>query len=161
MKYQILLIFGLLTTTLHSQNSFTSNEKRDSILFKNIKDLAISVSDKQMKLDKLVWYHSDSTLSMRKSLKRFKRDLHKSKQTMDYYFDRNISKTGYIQYSVHFYVKNNNEQHSKIYVGYKPDELIADYIQIDTKDDINLMKAEWRSQVSDIPPPPFPMMKKN
>ncbi|WP_157486557.1 hypothetical protein [Maribacter forsetii] len=161
MKYQLLLFFCLLTTILHSQNNFTSNENRDSLLFKNIKDLAISVFDKEMKLDKLAWYKGDSKRSIRKNLKRFKKDVHKSKQNLDYNFDWLISKNGYVQYSIHYYVKKDNEQHSKIYVCYKPGELMANFIQIDTKEDINLMKAEWRSQVSDIPPPPLPMMKKN
>ncbi|WP_406685254.1 hypothetical protein N1F78_05885 [Seonamhaeicola sp. MEBiC1930] len=162
MKYQILIIICLFTTpTLYSQNNFTSLENRDSILLKNIEDFAMSVYDKRIKIDKLKWYKGDSTRAISKNLKRFKKDLYKSKQTLDYYIDRHTSKTGYIQFSVNFFKINNYEQHSKIYVGYKPGESMADFIQIDNKEEINQMKAEWKSQVSDIPPPPLPMMKKN
>ena len=145
-----------MSFNLYSQNYINSNKNDPAQSFETIKVFAVSVYDKNQKIDNLNWYKGDSLRQIYRQLRRFKRGIIKSKPELDYYIDKHVSKKGYIQYSINFYETKNDEQHSKIYIIYEPEASKAKFIQIDNQDVINEMKAEWRGQVGDMPPPPFP-----
>jgi uncharacterized membrane protein len=161
MKYIITILLTIFTSNIFSQNilSLSNNENREKTEL--IKDIANLLTSKYDTINNLSWSNLKSK-EVLDQLKKFQRDIVNSENEIDYYIENNVGKLGQISYSIHFYIKENEDQHSKIYFLFKNNlSTRVDDLLIDDKDIIDAMKKEWHDSMGDdIPPPPLPPSSK-
>jgi len=160
MKLISIIAFLLLTSNLCSQNKLSFSERKKSDKTILISTLAEKIINKDDSIDNLDWSISKH-YELQNNLRMYEADIDNSKNKIDYYIDKRILKSEKIIYSIHFYLNENEEQHSKIYFLFKNQNSdIVEEIKIDNKDIIEKMKKEWYKQMgNDTPPPPSPPSK--
>jgi hypothetical protein len=156
MKSILVIIVFFTSINFHSQNKLRFVEAEESQSTSLVKSIIQQIVVKDNAIDSLYWYKGEDSMGFFEKLTKFKNDIINSENSIDYYIEKDVFDSGNTQYSVHFYLIEGEEQHSKIYFLFTTSSKEITKLKIDDKNIIQEMKDEWHVQVGKDIPPPLP-----